>query len=53
MAGEVVDPVEMLRRLVAFDTTSRMTGAFRDDSRTRREFLAMIGTPGQTGLGNV
>ena len=33
--------------------TSRMTGAFRDDSRTRREFLAMIGTPGQTGLGNV
>ena len=23
MAGEIVDPVEMLRRLVAFDTTSR------------------------------
>jgi GTP cyclohydrolase I len=33
--------------------TSRMLGAFRDDPSTRREFLAMIGTPGQTGLGNV
>jgi GTP cyclohydrolase I len=26
--------------------TSRMLGAFRDDPSTRREFLAMIGTPG-------
>ncbi len=26
--------------------TSRMLGAFRDDSNTRREFLAMIGNPG-------
>jgi GTP cyclohydrolase I len=25
--------------------TSRMLGAFRDDPRTRREFLAMIGNP--------
>ena len=25
--------------------TSRMLGAFRDDPTTRREFLAMIGTP--------
>ena len=33
--------------------TSRMLGAFRDDPSTRREFLAMIGTPGQTGLTNV
>jgi GTP cyclohydrolase IA len=33
--------------------TSRMLGAFRDDPSTRREFLAMIGTPGQSGLGNV
>jgi GTP cyclohydrolase IA len=33
--------------------TSRMLGAFRDDPSTRRELLAMIGTPGQTGLGNV
>ena len=26
--------------------TSRMLGAFRDDAKTRREFLAMIGNPG-------
>jgi GTP cyclohydrolase I len=25
--------------------TSRMLGAFRDDAMTRREFLAMIGSP--------
>ena len=31
--------------------TSRMLGAFRDDPTTRREVLAMIGTPG--GGGNV
>jgi GTP cyclohydrolase I len=29
--------------------TSRMLGAFRDDASTRREFLAMIGTPGGSG----
>jgi GTP cyclohydrolase I len=33
--------------------TSSMLGAFRDDPATRREFLAMIGTPGQHGLENV
>jgi GTP cyclohydrolase I len=33
--------------------TSRMIGAFRDDPSTRREFLAMIGTPGTSGLENV
>jgi GTP cyclohydrolase I len=33
--------------------TSRMIGAFRDDPTTRREFLAMIGTPGTNGLQNV
>lgn len=27
--------------------TSRMLGAFRDDAMTRREFLSMIGRPGQ------
>src|SRR5436190_6875676 len=32
--------------------TSRMLGAFRDDASTRREFLAMIGAPGN-GLKNV
>jgi GTP cyclohydrolase I len=32
--------------------TSRMLGAFRDDPSTRREFLAMIGSPGN-GLKNV
>lgn len=29
--------------------TSRMIGAFRDDEKTRREFLAMIGNPGGRG----
>ena len=33
--------------------TSRMLGAFRDDGTTRREFLAMIGNPTTSGLGNV
>ena len=33
--------------------TSRMLGAFRDDPSTRREFLAMIGNPTTSGLGNV
>lgn len=33
--------------------TSSMLGAFRDDPTTRREFLAMIGTPGTNGLHNV
>jgi GTP cyclohydrolase I len=33
--------------------TSRMLGAFRDDASTRREFLAMIGSPANSGLGNV
>src|SRR5258708_697351 len=33
--------------------TSTMLGAFRDDPTTRREFLAMIGTPGSHGLENV
>jgi GTP cyclohydrolase IA len=28
--------------------TSRMLGAFRDNAATRREFLAMIGSPGST-----
>ncbi|MFO1152483.1 MAG: GTP cyclohydrolase I FolE [Rhodospirillales bacterium] len=28
--------------------TSRMLGAFRDDARTRSEFLAMVGHPGGT-----
>ena len=32
---------------------SSMLGAFRDDPTTRREFLAMIGTPGSHGLENV
>jgi len=32
--------------------TSHMTGAFRDDDKTRREFLAMIGDPGRRGLSN-
>jgi GTP cyclohydrolase I len=31
--------------------TSRMLGAFRDDPSTRREFLAMIGTPSGTATG--
>jgi GTP cyclohydrolase IA len=33
--------------------TSRMLGAFRDDPSSRREVLAMIGTPGSARLGNV
>ncbi|HVH77737.1 MAG TPA: GTP cyclohydrolase I FolE [Stellaceae bacterium] len=33
--------------------TSRMLGAFRDDPLTRREVLAMIGTPGGAGYENV
>jgi len=32
--------------------TSRMLGGFRTDQKTRREFLAMIGTPGNTQLPN-
>jgi GTP cyclohydrolase I len=33
--------------------TSRMLGVFRTDATTRREVLAMIGTPGGSGGGNV
>jgi GTP cyclohydrolase IA len=33
--------------------TSRMLGAFRDDPSSRREVLAMIGTPGAVQLPNV
>ena len=33
--------------------TSRMLGAFRDDQLSRREVLAMIGTPGGAKLDNV
>jgi GTP cyclohydrolase IA len=33
--------------------TSTMLGAFRTDASTRREFLAMIGTPGTHGYENV
>jgi GTP cyclohydrolase I len=33
--------------------TSRMLGAFRDDASTRREFLAMIGSPSGSHLENV
>jgi GTP cyclohydrolase IA len=33
--------------------TSRMLGAFRDDPLSRREVLAMIGTPGSAKLDNV
>lgn len=32
--------------------TSRMLGAFRDDQSTRRELLAMIGTPGNSLIPN-
>ena len=32
--------------------TSRMVGAFRDDPSTRREFLAVIGRTGASGLPN-
>jgi GTP cyclohydrolase I len=31
--------------------TSRMLGAFREDEKTRREFLAMIGNPASSGEG--
>jgi len=31
--------------------TSRMLGAFRDDARTRREFLSMIGNPMSRAIG--
>ena len=30
-------------------TTSRMLGAFRNDASTRREFLAMVGSPASDG----
>jgi GTP cyclohydrolase I len=33
--------------------TSRMLGLFRSDARTRREFLAIIGSPATTSVGNV
>ena len=33
--------------------TSRMTGGFRKDPSTRREFLSMIGSPTTLGAGNV
>jgi len=33
--------------------TSRMLGAFRTDPKTRREFLAIIGSPSTTHLSNV
>ena len=33
--------------------TSHMLGACRDDPLTRREVLAMIGTPGGSGYDNV
>ncbi|MEQ8666853.1 MAG: GTP cyclohydrolase I FolE [Rhodospirillales bacterium] len=33
--------------------TSRMTGGFRKDPSTRREFLSMIGSPTTLGTGNV
>lgn len=33
--------------------TSRMLGAFRDNSATRREFLAIVGNPQPSGLSNV
>jgi GTP cyclohydrolase I len=33
--------------------TSRMLGAFRNDATTRREFLAIIGSPSGSTLGNV
>jgi GTP cyclohydrolase I len=33
--------------------TSRMLGTFRNDPSSRREVLAMIGTPGENGLHNV
>jgi GTP cyclohydrolase IA len=33
--------------------TSRMLGLFRTDARTRREFLAIVGAPSTTSVGNV
>jgi GTP cyclohydrolase I len=33
--------------------TSHMLGAFRDDPSTRREFLALVGAPGSSAIGNV
>jgi GTP cyclohydrolase I len=33
--------------------TSHMLGTFRSDSRTRREFLAIIGSPSRQDMGNV
>ena len=33
--------------------TSRMLGVFRSDPTTRREVLAMVGTPGSAKLDNV
>jgi len=33
--------------------TSRMLGLFRTDARTRREFLAIVGSPAMTSVGNV
>jgi hypothetical protein len=30
-----------------------MLGLFRSDARTRREFLAIIGSPATTSVGNV
>ncbi|HTZ76822.1 MAG TPA: GTP cyclohydrolase I FolE [Stellaceae bacterium] len=33
--------------------TSHMLGAFRDDPSTRREFLALVGAPGASSIGNV
>jgi GTP cyclohydrolase I len=33
--------------------TSRMLGLFRTDARTRREFLAIVGSPSSTSMGNV
>jgi GTP cyclohydrolase I len=32
--------------------TSRMLGVFRDDSRTRREFLSFIGLHDRSSLAN-
>ena len=33
--------------------TSRMLGLFRTDARTRREFLAIVGSPSTSSMGNV
>jgi GTP cyclohydrolase I len=33
--------------------TSHMLGTFRSDPRTRREFLAIIGSPSRPDSGNV